>query len=234
MKINGETMVKNILFDLDMTLFDFKKCEYDAICKTAEHFGIVPTDEVAEKYSEINLIQWKRLERGEITRGEVRINRFKYFFEELGLEVDAEQAAEFYENDLSTRFSYMPHAEEVLADLCGKYRIYLATNGFRHTQRGRIAASGIEKYIDGVFISQELGANKPSIEFFDKCFEMIPDFSKDETVMIGDSLTSDIKGGNIAGIRTIWFDPDGTEPVGAEPDYTVHDLREIEPILEKI
>ena len=225
-------MIKNVFFDLDGTIFDFHASEREAICETMAFHGVSPTDENVRIYSEVNISQWKLLELGQLTRPVLRVRRFELFFERLGIKADAEKAATMYENDLMTKCHYIPHAQEVLEKLHGKYRLYLATNGYERTQKGRIAASGIGKYFDRIFISQAVGYDKPVREYFERCFETIPDFSREQTVMIGDSLSSDILGANNAGISSVWFDKTGSPPVGARPDYTVRDLREIPPLLE--
>lgn len=229
-------MIKNILFDLDGTILDFKKCEHDAFCDMLRHFGAknVDYEALSQRYSEINVEQWKLLELGKITRKEVSVNRFKYLFEEAGLDIDAEPAAEYYENELSFNHYYIEGAEEIVKRLSKKYRLYIATNGHSAVQHRRVSDAGLEKYIKGLFISEEIGYDKPSREYFDRCFSMIPDFSREETVIVGDSLSSDILGGNNAGIVAIWYSPQVREAVGAKPDYVLRDLNDIDGLLEKI
>ena len=130
---------------------------------------------------------------------------------------------------------FMPGAPELLGELYGKYRLYIVSNGTAKVQEGRIGSSGIAKYMDGIFISQILGANKPDKQFFDICFAEIPDFSLSETVIIGDSLSSDIKGGIKAGITTVWFNPKGIEnDSDIKPDYTIKELSEVPGLLSQI
>ena len=130
---------------------------------------------------------------------------------------------------------FMPGAPELLEELYRKYRLYIVSNGTAKVQEGRIGSSGIAKYMDGIFISQILGANKPDKQFFDTCFAEIPDFSLSETVIIGDSLSSDIKGGINAGITTVWFNPKGlSNDGGIKPDFTVKTLSEIPAVLRQI
>lgn len=130
---------------------------------------------------------------------------------------------------------FMPGAPELLGELYGKYRLYIVSNGTAKVQEGRIGSSGIAKYMDGIFISQILGANKPDKQFFDICFAEIPDFSLSETVIIGDSLSSDIKGGINAGITTVWFNPKGIENDNdIKPDYTINELSEVPGLLSQI
>ena len=221
--------IQNFFFDLDDTLFDFHAAEHRAVSLTLTHFGIAPTEEMCALYSKLNLEQWKRLEKGEITRTEVKINRFARFFEQTGLAVIPEDAAKFYETRLSEGYFFLPGALELIQSLYGRYRLYIVTNGTARVQQGRIADAGIEKYFDGIFISELIGADKPSKAFFEACFEKIPDFHKEKTVLVGDSLSSDIRGGKNAGLFTVWYNPRHEALNGQiTPDEVIYDLSEIE------
>ena len=228
-------MIRNVLFDLDDTLFDFHKAEKIALTKTLVHFGIDPTEETLALYSTINAAHWKRLELGEISREEVKVGRYRELFKTIGVECDPVKATAYYESMLAIGHYFMPGAPELLEVLYGKYRLYIVSNGTAKVQEGRIGSSGIAKYMDGIFISQILGANKPDKQFFDICFAEIPDFSLSETVIIGDSLSSDIKGGINAGITTVWFNPKGIENDNdIKPDYTIKELSEVPGLLSQI
>lgn len=228
-------MIRNVLFDLDDTLFDFHKAEKIALTKTLVHFGIDPTEEALALYSTINAAHWKRLELGEISREEVKVGRYRELFKTIGVECDPVKATAYYESMLAIGHYFMPGAPELLEELYRKYRLYIVSNGTAKVQEGRIGSSGIKKYMDGIFISQILGANKPDKQFFDICFSEIPDFSLSETVIIGDSLSSDIKGGINAGIITVWFNPKGIENDNdIKPDYTIKELSEVPGLLSQI
>ncbi len=228
-------MIRNVLFDLDDTLFDFHKAEKIALTKTLVHFGIDPTEETLALYSTINAAHWKRLELGEISREEVKVGRYRELFETIGVECDPVKATAYYESMLAIGHYFMPGAPELLEELYRKYRLYIVSNGTAKVQEGRIGSSGIAKYMDGIFISQILGANKPDKQFFDICFAEIPDFLLSETVIIGDSLSSDIKGGINAGITTVWFNPKGIENDNdIKPDYTIKELSEVPGLLSQI
>lgn len=228
-------MIRNVLFDLDDTLFDFHKAEKIALTKTLVHFGIDPTEETLALYSTINAAHWKRLELGEISREEVKVGRYRELFKTIGVECDPVKATAYYESMLAIGHYFMPGAPELLEELYRKYRLYIVSNGTAKVQEGRIGSSGITKYMDGIFISQILGANKPDKQFFDICFAEIPDFSLSETVIIGDSLSSDIKGGINAGITTVWFNPKGIEnDNNIKPDYTIKELSEVPGLLSQI
>ena len=228
-------MIRNVLFDLDDTLFDFHKAEKIALTKTLVHFGIDPTEETLALYSTINATHWKRLELGEISREEVKVGRYRELFKTIGVECDPVKATAYYESMLAIGHYFMPGAPELLEELYRKYRLYIVSNGTAKVQEGRIGSSGIAKYMDGIFISQILGANKPDKQFFDICFAEIPDFSLSETVIIGDSLSSDIKGGINAAITTVWFNPKGIENDNdIKPDYTIKELSEVPGLLSQI
>lgn len=228
-------MIRNVLFDLDDTLFDFHKAEKIALTKTLVHFGVDPTEETLALYSTINAAHWKRLELGEISREEVKVGRYRELFKTIGVECDPVKATAYYESMLAIGHYFMPGAPELLEELYRKYRLYIVSNGTAKVQEGRIGSSGIAKYMDGIFISQILGANKPDKQFFDICFAEIPDFSLSETVIIGDSLSSDIKGGINAGITTVWFNPKGIENDNdIKPYYTIKELSEVPGLLSQI
>ena len=199
-------MIKHVFLDLDDTILDFHKAEEVALEKTLRHFSIPPTEENKALYSRINKGCWEALERGEITRAELRLLRFERFFSEIGAE-NAAAVPDVYEKNLSQGHYFVPGAEEILESLFGKFSLYLATNGIAAVQAGRVASAGIAKYFKERFVSEEIGYNKPSLAYFDACFAKISGFCREEAVIVGDSLTSDIKGGLDAGIKTVWFNP---------------------------
>mgnify|MGYP000386195699 FL=1 len=182
-------MIKYILFDLDDTLFDFQKAERLALSRTLKELGIEPEEKILRRYNELNLAQWKRLERGELTLDQVKTERYRLLFGELGIEESPKKATAIYEKFLSTGHFFIEGAPELLETLAPRYHLYLVSNGTPHVQHGRLASSGIEHYFDGIFISQEIGYKKPDREFFDWCFARIPGFSRDAAVIVGDSLT---------------------------------------------
>lgn len=228
-------MIKNILFDLDDTLFDFHKAEKIALSKTLTHLGINPDEDTLALYSRINAAHWKRLELGELDRDGVKVGRYRELFETIGVQADPVAATAYYESMLAIGHYFIDGAPELLDELYGKYRLYIVSNGTAKVQEGRIGSSGIAKYMEEIFISQQVGADKPCKKFFDICFAAIPDFSSDETVIIGDSLTSDIKGGMNAGITTVWFNPHGLSNSGdIKPDYEIAALCEIPELISHI
>ena len=228
-------MIKYVFIDLDDTIFDFHKAEAIALTQMLLEFKITPSESIKKRYSEINKSQWELLEKKLKTREEILIDRFTIFFSEIGADIDSYKAKEIYENLLGNGHFFVDGAEQLLENLCGKYRLYLASNGTESVQKRRIALSGIQKYFDRIFISQAVGYDKPAKEFFEKCFSAIPDFSADEAIIIGDSLSSDIMGGINAGIRTCLFNPEKKENrSGIIPDFEVTNLSEIPTLLERI
>ena len=228
-------MIKTILLDLDDTILDFHKAEHIALSATLREIGIEPTEAVLKRYSEINRAHWKRLELGELTRPEVLHGRFTQLFREVGVGGDCYEAQRIYEWKLGTGHYFLDGGQELLDTLYGKYDLYLASNGTDIVQTRRIASANIEHYFKDLFISQRLGFDKPMKEFFDRAFARIESFNPDETIIIGDSLTSDIKGGINAGIRTCWFNLHGIKnESGIIPDYEVTTLAEIPALLERI
>lgn len=228
-------MIKTVFLDLDDTIFDFHKAEAVALSGMLNEIGVSPTEDLIRRYSEINDAQWKRLERGELTRAQVLTERFRLFFLEFGIDRAPTEARRIYEGRLGIGHYFIEGAEELLTALHGKYKLYLASNGTAAVQAGRIKSSGIEKYFEMIFVSESVGYNKPSREFFEACFCAIGGVDRESAIIIGDSLSSDILGGKNAGIKTCLFNPKNKIITGdIIPDYTVSSLAEIPTLLDKI
>lgn len=225
-------MIEFLFLDLDDTILDFRKAEYIAIGKTIGDFGVEPTDEVRKLYHEINKWHWEQLELGTLTREEVLVNRFGVLFEKLGKTVDAVACARAYEKNLSQGHWFLPGAEEAVDALSKKYRLFLASNGTASVQKGRMTSANLYRFFETVFVSQEIGHNKPSKAYFDACFSTIPGFDKEKAMIVGDSLSSDIKGGINAGIKTVWVNPDHKDCGEIKPDYEIEYLHQLEALLE--
>ena len=224
-----------VLLDLDDTLLDFKKAEKIAVSKALREIGVEPTDAITSRYSEINVGRWQLMELGLISREEVLVGRFTQLFNELGVNASAERMKERYERFLAIGHYFVPGAEELIHELYGKYRLVLCSNGTAQVQSGRLASAGIAKYFDNIFISELVGHHKPSREYFDYCFSEIKSFDRSRAIMVGDSLSSDVKGGINAGILTCWFNPKGR--AGREdikPDYEISELAQLPPLLDRI
>lgn len=228
-------MIKTVLLDLDDTILDFHKAEGIALRKALTEMDVPVSDEIAERYSEINAAQWRALERGEITRQQVLTRRFRFLYAELGVERSAEETQKRYEHYLSQGHYFLPGAEELLKALYPKYDLYLVSNGNAVVQEGRLKSANISRYFREIFISEHIGADKPSKVYFDRCFAKIPGFQKETAILVGDSLTSDIRGGINAGVRTCWFNPNH-KPKNPEipADYEIDKLSDLPPLLERI
>ena len=228
-------MIEYLFLDLDDTILDFHKAERIALSKTIREFGVEPTEEVLHRYQVINKWHWEQLELGKLTRGEVLTGRFRMLFEELGLDVDPEKMQAGYEKNLSIGHYFLPGAEEAVKQLHRKYKLYLASNGTAVVQKGRMTSANLYRFFEKSFVSEEIGHNKPSLEYFKAAFAQIPDFDPKKALMVGDSLTSDIKGGNNAGIRTCWVNPNHL-PASPEihPDYEIEALSQLPALLETL
>ena len=227
-------MIEFLFLDLDDTILDFHKAERIAISKTIREFGVEPAEEILQLYHGINKWHWEQLELGKLTRAEVLVNRFGMLFEKLGVEVDAAACAKVYEQNLSTGHWFLPGAEEAVDRLHKKYRLFLASNGTAVVQKGRMTSANLYRFFEKTFVSQEIGYNKPSKAYFDACFAQIPDFDPEKAVMVGDSLSSDIKGGINAGIKTVWVNPEHKTSGDVKPDYEIEALSQLEALFETL
>lgn len=233
-------MIKVILWDIDGTLLDFEAAEKAAIdqCFAAHGMGVC-TGEMLKRYSVINRKYWEALEKGEMTKPEILVGRFREFFETEGLPVEKAEAfnAE-YQIRLGDTIVFRDHAYELVQKFKDEYKQYAVTNGTKVAQDRKLKNSKLDKLFDGVFISDVLGVEKPNIAFFDKVFETIGDYDKSEIIIVGDSLTSDMRGGNNAGILTCWYHPQKAENADNLPentdihiDFEISDLWELEKII---
>lgn len=210
-----------ILWDLDGTLLDFKLSERYALGVCLKTYGIEMTEEMLALYSGINERYWERLERGEVTKKELLQGRFACFFQRMGFtHIDPMEIQKQYERELGTMTYYRDNSYDVLKRLKEMgVKQYLVTNGVMITQQIKLKNSGFDKLIDQAFISDELGYEKPRPEFFEKAFARLSGFHREKSLLVGDSLTSDIKGANNAGVDACWYHPDGKPfPAGSEKD----------------
>ena len=227
-------MIEFLFLDLDDTILDFHKAERIALSRTIREFGVEPTEEILQLYHEINDWHWKQLELGKMTREEVLVNRFAVLFERLGRNVEAAACTKRYSENLAIGHYFMPGAEEAVASLSKKYRLFLASNGTASVQHGRMTSANLYRFFEEAFVSQEIGHNKPSRAYFEACFARIPGFDREKAMMVGDSLTSDIKGGINAGIKTVWVNPGHKDCGEIKPDYEIEALSQLEALLETL
>ena len=223
-------MIKTILWDVDGTLLDFNAAESAALRTLFAEFGLGEcTDAMLARYHEINIGFWQRLERNETTRSRILVERFEQFFGEYGFNTAI--SAEFndrYQPALGDTIVYRDDSLNIVKALKGKVKQYVVSNGTIAAQTKKLDRSKLGEQMDGIFLSEELGVEKPSIAFFDKVLSAIHAEDRSTIMIVGDSLTSDIQGGMNAGIRTCWYDPDGKPvPDGYYVDRIISDLHEL-------
>ena len=214
---------KYLLFDLDHTLLDFDAAEDIALSQLLKEEGVVDIQAYKDYYVPMNKALWKDLEQKKITKAELIKTRFAKLFAHFVIEKDGAYLAERYQFFLSKQGQTFPGVENLLKKLISKgYELYAATNGITYIQTGRLEQSGITPFFKEIFISEQLHTQKPDAEFYQKIGARIPNFNKNQTLMIGDSLSADIQGGNNAGIDTIWYNPHHLEnKTQAQPTYEV-------------
>ena len=227
-------MIKTILWDVDGTLLDFDAAESTAIKTLFDAFGLGEcTDTMLARYHEINIGFWQKLERNELTRIQVLIGRFEQFFNEYG--INTEIAPEFnqrYQLTLGETIVYHDDSLDIVKSLKDKVRQYVVSNGTIAAQTKKLDRSKLGEQMDGIFLSEELGVDKPDIAFFNKVFSAIHADDLSTIMIVGDSLTSDILGGMNAGIRTCWYNPEGKPlPDTYKVDYIISDLHELTDLL---
>lgn len=223
-----------LLFDADRTLFDFAASEKAAFYEVTPRYGITPDERVYSLYSRLNNENWEALERKEFSKEHILVRRYEQLFQALGItDRSPENLNRDYLQALSEKCFTFPESEPLLRYLKGKgKKIYLVTNGVALVQNGRIERSDLKKYLDGVFISDEIGFEKPDVRFFDAVERGIKGFDKKSAVVIGDSLTSDIKGANDSGIDCIWLNAKGLPlPSDRKAVAVVSSLSELKELL---
>ena len=223
-----------ILWDVDGTLLNFLEAEKAAIRSLFSELKLGEcTDEMLGRYSEINRKYWNRLERGEMTKPEILVGRFVEFFTTVG--IDPSLSPEFnaaYQVRLGDTIVFCDHSKELVASLVGTVRQYVVSNGTVIAQTKKLQNSGFDVLMDGVFLSEEIGYEKPAKEFFERVFERIGPVKRERVLIVGDSLSSDILGGTYAGIKTCWYNPSGSvNDTKARVDCEVRDLREVLAVL---
>ncbi len=233
---NGDNVRKytTVLWDLDQTLLNFDMSMDYAIRETFKKYNLPVSDEIVARYDVINRGYWNRFELGEITKQEVTLGRFRTLFGELGITYIApEEMAEVYQKELGNVYFFIDGAKELVTRLKAEgFRQYVVTNGVNTTQESKMKRSGLHQIMDGVFVSELMGYPKPMKEYFDACFAAMPGIDRRECILVGDSLTSDMRGAQNAGIASCWFNPGRREKdIDVRIDYEIHALEELLPIL---
>ena len=225
-----------LLFDLDHTLLDFDAAEDVALSHLLKEEGVKDIQAYKDYYVPMNKTLWKDLELKKITKQELVNTRFSRLFAHFGIEKDGAYLAERYQFFLSKQGQIFPGVEDLLKKLIHQgYELYAATNGITAIQTGRLAQSGIAPFFKEIFISEQLHTQKPDAAFYEKIGARISNFDKKNALMIGDSLSADIQGGNNAGIDTVWYNPDHLENnTQAQPTYEVDSYQALLEILDKL
>lgn len=229
-------MIKVLLWDIDATLLDFLAAEKAAIRACFEKFNLgTCTDEMIGRYSLINRSYWEKLERGELSKAEILVNRFHDFFVSEGIKTDCE--SEFnahYQLALGDTICFRDHGYELVEKLKKDYRQFAVTNGTFVAQSKKLKKSGLGELMEDTFISDLIGYEKPSYEFFDYVLKQIGSYEKDEIMIVGDSLSSDIQGGNNAGIVCCWYNPNHLKNTkNVRVDHEIDNLWQLEEILKR-
>lgn len=224
-----------ILWDVDNTLLDFSYSEHFAISEALRGIGVEPVRELTDRYSVINDGWWKRLERGEVTKEQLLTGRFLQLFAETGIVCpDVEAFRLHFQHCLGSVYRYMDGAMEVCRALKGSILQCVVTNGVTWTQKNKLELSGIAELMDGIFISEELGATKPERAFFERVLERLPRVERSRVLIVGDSLTSDMQGGNNAGLATCWYNNRAEKrSTGIRIDHEIRKLREVLSIVQE-
>lgn len=225
---------QKLLFDVDDTILDFQATEKQALEKLFRQESVPFNEENYQRFKIMNRGLWARYEQGDLSRQAIFDNRFGLFFGELGQPVDGIAAEKSYRDFLDEGHDVLENSPAILAELSQKADLYVVTNGLAQTQYRRLEDSGLLPYFKDIFISGDMGFHKPMKEYFDLVFDKIPGFEPKDAVIIGDSLTSDIKGGKNAGIDTIWLNRTPSENRSENqlrPTYEIHHLSELSNIL---
>lgn len=222
-----------LLFDADGTVLDYEAAETHALRTAVESWGYTISAGLRDRYHRINSGLWALLEKGEITSAELRVKRFKVLADEMGWEMDAEEFSRRYLEELARGGYMVDGAREMLSRLSQRYKMAIITNGIRDVQYGRLDDAGIRDLFIEVVISEDAGTAKPASGYFDYMIDRIGFDDRSRMLVIGDSLSSDIAGGNGYGIDTCWFNPDGIgNPTRIQPVYEIRDWDGLYDILD--
>lgn len=219
---------KILLFDLDDTLLDFSANEADSLNKLFQKHGYTLSDELLQVYKSVNQQLWADYENGKIVLDDVLNSRFSETMLRLGKSVDGIEWEKEYRELLGNGCQLMEGALEVCQSLSLSHRLFVVTNGVAKTQIKRLKQSGLYEFFEDVFDSQSIGYQKPSKEFFNHVMSHIKDFNRNEALIIGDSLNTDIKGGLLSGIDTCWINLKSQKcSAEIQSTFTITNLKEL-------
>ncbi len=215
-----------LLFDADGTLFDYSRAEGIALRETLEQVGVRYLAEYLAIYQKYNQQVWGEFEHGEIDPVELRTKRFRLLFDEEGIACDPEAFSPLYLKNLASCSELFEGVTELISSLHERHHLAVITNGLKDVQQPRLQRSAISRYIEKLFISEEIGAAKPEPAFFETVFREIGQPARSKVLIIGDSLTADMQGGITFGIDTCWYNPDH-RTTDLPVTYQIHSLREL-------
>lgn len=220
-----------ILADIDNTLFDFDADAREALEKTFLHFGFPWNETERQRYFAINHQLWADFELGKIEKSAIYTTRFRRYLDAAGLTGDSAEINAFYMARLGEGANYMPHAKRLLETLNAMgCRVFAATNGATHVQEPRLRRSGMLHLFEKVYISEQVGFQKPTKAYFDCIFAELGEDKRQTAIILGDSLTSDMQGGRNAGIATCFFG----DPAKADHrcDHVIETLMDFVSVVE--
>ena len=226
--------IKAILYDVDGTLLDFETQEEVALSYCFKKYNLGElSEEKLELYKRINLGYWEMFEKNLITKEKLVIKRFEDYLEALGVKLDAEEVNDTYFSKLGDTIVFKDNSYELVKSLKGKIKQYVVTNGAIRVQKTKLAKSGFDKLMDDVFISDEVGYQKPRKEFFDAIKNRLGDVANDEILIVGDSLTSDMKLADNCNLISCFYNPKKKDyKVDFKIDYEISDLNEVKKICQ--
>ncbi|MEF9976478.1 MAG: YjjG family noncanonical pyrimidine nucleotidase [Oscillospiraceae bacterium] len=217
-----------LLIDTDDTLLDFDASMVCAFSETMQHFNLPDTDEVLEIYRNINNELWEALEKGEIQQNKLFTQRFLKLLNHLNVKGDSTKMNAYYLERLATHSDMIAGADEMLTELAEVATIAIVSNGVDKVQRERLKLAGLDVFVDDIFTSEAVGATKPSRKIFDAALNSLGVTNREKVLVIGDSLSSDIKGGANAGLDTCWCNfKDIQNDTQIKPTHTVHGYEEL-------
>ena len=224
---------KWLLFDADNTLFDFDAAEDYALTRTLLHFEVQATPQAKACYRQVNSALWAAFERGEISQEAILARRFAYYLEAMGIQGESDKWSRYYTEALAHSSTLLPGAEALCRRAAQKYTLALITNGVPYIQRTRLAGSPLARYFgDRVFISGEMGCRKPEKAYFDKVLEALGARNqKGKVLVIGDSLSSDIRGAFNAQLDSVWLHWPSAKAGAIKPTYEVENLGQLAEFL---
>ena len=228
-------MYKYLLWDIDGTVLDFKASERCAIKHLFKKYSLGDcSDDMIKLYSDINAKYWELLEKNIMTKKEILIGRFCEFFELVGIDKSiAESFNDDYQPLLGEYIVFVDEAEKLINLAKQKYTIVAVTNGTKVAQTRKLKNSGLNKVFDHIFISEDVGFEKPNINFFNTVFSTVGICDKKSALIIGDSLSSDMQGGVNAGIDTCWYNPEKKENTkNLKVNYEIESLKALYNILD--